>query len=71
MGRWWMSFAVAIPFFAVIAGLLLLLRVAVGADWPLIAIGVVAMVASAKRVRTLTALVRALDKQTDEKKGGN
>lgn len=61
IGRWWMSFVVAIPFFAVIAGLLLLLRVAVGADWPLIAIGVVAMVTSAKRVRTLSALVRAID----------
>ena len=61
IGRWWMSFVVAIPFFAVIAGLLLLLRVAVGADWPLIAIGVVAMVTSARRVRTLTALVRAID----------
>ena len=61
IGRWWAAFAVAVPFFAVIAGLLLLLRVAVGADWPLIAIGVVAMVTSAKRVRTLSALVRAID----------
>ncbi|MEB8494703.1 hypothetical protein [Acidithiobacillus ferriphilus] len=61
MGRWWAAFVVGLPVFAVIAALLFLLRVAAGADWPLIAIGAVAMVTSARRVRTLTALVRAID----------